>query len=131
MVENTLSLSVVRLPVASLIGSHGRVDRIADSQRAFTFLAGTLSSSIYGVSMPGDCPASLQLLLFVCGKHSAQSRTPFRQATTTVRLPTGIGVHFQTGMLFGITTESCSASQRNRVHLRPESPPSAGSDGFC
>src|SRR5271157_3950314 len=25
-------------------------------------------------------------------------------------------------MLFGITTESCSASQRNRVHLRPDSP---------
>ena len=72
--------------------------------------------------MPGDCPASLHLLLFVCGKHSAPSRTPFRQATKTVRLPTGIGVHLQTGMLFGITTESCSASQRNRVHLRPDSP---------
>src|ERR1019366_8741980 len=70
----------------------------------------------------GDCPASLHLLLFVCGKHSAPSRTPFRQATKTVRLPTGIGVHLQTGMLFGITTESCSASQRNRVHLRPDSP---------
>jgi len=25
-------------------------------------------------------------------------------------------------MLFGITTESCSASDRNRVHLRPDSP---------
>ena len=72
--------------------------------------------------MPGDCPASLHLLLLVCGKHSAPSRTPFRQATKTVRLPTGIGVHLQTGMLFGITTESCSASQRNRVHLRPDSP---------
>ena len=55
-------------------------------------------------------------------KHSAPSRTPFRQATKTVRLPTGIGVRLQTGMLFGITTESCSASQRNRVHLRPDSP---------
>jgi hypothetical protein len=85
-------------------------------------LAGTLSSFIDGVSMPGDCPASLHLLLLVCGKHSAPSRTPFRQATKTVRLPTGIGVHLQTGMLFGITTESCSASQRNRVHLRPDSP---------
>src|ERR1019366_8749038 len=71
----------------------------------------------------GDCPASLHLLLFVCGKHSAPSRTPFRQATKTVRLPTGIGVHLQTGMLFGITTESCSASERNRVHFRPDSPP--------
>src|ERR1039457_3132739 len=85
-------------------------------------LAGTLSSFIDGVSMPGDCPASLHLLLLVCGKHSAPSRTPFRQATKTVRLPTGIGVHLQTGMLFGITTESCSASERNRVHLRPDSP---------
>src|SRR5437870_13888093 len=43
----------------------------------------------------------------------------------TVRLPTGIGVHLQTGMLFGITTEWCSASHRNRVHLRPDSPPAA------
>jgi hypothetical protein len=83
-------------------------------------LAGTLSSFIDGVSMPGDCPASLHLLLWVCGKHSAPSRTPFRQATKTVRLPRGIGVHLQTGMLFGITTESCSASERNRVHLRPD-----------
>src|SRR5271165_583161 len=85
-------------------------------------LAGTLSSLIDGVSMPGDCPASLHLLLLVCGKHSAPSRTPFRRATKTVRLPTGIGVHLQTGMLFGITTESCSASERHRVHLRPDSP---------
>src|SRR5271167_4430102 len=88
-------------------------------------LAGTLSSLLDGVSMPGDCPASLHLLLFVCGKHSAPSRTPFRQATKTVRLPTGIGVHLQTGMLFGITTESCSASDRNRVHLRTDSPTAA------
>src|ERR1035438_963542 len=85
-------------------------------------LAGTLSSFSDGVSMPGDCPASLHLLLLVCGKHSAPSRTPFRQATKTVRLPTGIGVHLQNGMLFGITTESCSVSERNRVHLRPDSP---------
>src|ERR1017187_5730949 len=89
-------------------------------------LAGTLSSLIYGVSMPGDCPASLHLLLFVCRKHSAPSRTPFRRATKTVRLPTGIGVHLQTGMLFGITTESCSASERNRVHFRPDSPMGVG-----
>src|SRR5882724_6795348 len=32
------------------------------------------------------------------------------------------GVHLQTGMLFGITTEWRSASDRNRVHLRPDSP---------
>jgi hypothetical protein len=49
-------------------------------------LAGTLSSFIDGVSMPGDCPASLHLLLLVCGKHSAPSRTLFRQATKTVRV---------------------------------------------
>src|ERR1039458_6334978 len=76
--------------------------------------------------MPGDCPASLPLPLFVCGKHSAPSRTPFRRTAKTVRLPTGIGVHLQTGMLFGVTTESCSASQRNRVHLRPDSPMGVG-----
>ena len=59
--------------------------------------------------MPGDCPASLHLLLFVCGKHSAPSRTPFRQATKTVRLPTGI--------VFAFRTECCSDSQRNGVRL--------------
>src|SRR5271167_4866995 len=31
-------------------------------------------------------------------------------------------VHLPTGMLFGITTEWRSASARNRVHLRPDSP---------
>src|SRR5580658_3025878 len=31
-------------------------------------------------------------------------------------------VHLPTGMLFGITTEWRSASDRNRVHLRPDSP---------
>jgi hypothetical protein len=55
-------------------------------------------------------------------RDSAPSRTPFRQATKTVRLPTGIGVHLQTGMLFGITTEPCSASERNRCSPSPEYP---------
>ncbi len=90
-----------------------------------TPLEARLSSFVDGVSMPGDCPASLHLLRFVCGKHSAPSRTLFRWATKTVRLPTGIGVHLQTGILFGITTEWCSASDRNRVHLRPDSPKNA------
>jgi hypothetical protein len=78
------------------------------------------------VSMEFQCRMIIQrrlhLLPLACGKHSAPSRTPFRQATRAVRLPTGIGVHLQTGMLFGITTECCSASHRNRVHLRPDSP---------
>src|ERR1019366_3056438 len=73
-------------------------------------LAGALSSFSDGVSMSGDCPASLHLLLLGCGKHSAPSRTPFRQATKTVRLPTGIGVHLQTGC--------CSESQRNCVRIQ-------------
>src|SRR5580765_6038565 len=45
----------------------------------------------------------------------------------TVRLPTGIGVRLQTGMLFGITTAWCSLSDRNRVRLRPDFPNSARS----
>src|SRR6266568_7638291 len=73
--------------------------------------------------MPGDCPASLRpTAVRLCGKHSAPSRTPFRWTTRTVRLPTGIGVRLQTGMLFGFITECCSASDRNRVRLRPDSP---------
>jgi hypothetical protein len=51
-----------------------------------------------------------RLLLFVCGKHSVPSRTPFRQATKTVRLATG--------MAFAFTTEYCSDSQRNGVRLQ-------------
>ena len=45
--------------------------------------------------MPGDCPASLHLLLFLCGKHSAPSRKPFRQATKTVRNHNGIVFSFR------------------------------------
>jgi hypothetical protein len=63
-------------------------------------LAGILFSFFYGVSMPGDCPASLHLLPFLCGKYSAPSRTPFRQQAKTVRLATGIGVQLQTGIAF-------------------------------
>src|SRR6266496_2242646 len=77
--------------------------------------------------MPGDCPASLRpTAVRLCGKHSAPSRTPFRWTTRTVRLPTGIGVRLQTGMLFGFITECCSASDRNRVRLRPDSPVRGG-----
>src|ERR1039458_5654578 len=81
-------------------------------------LAGTLSSLIDGVSMPGDCPASLHLLLFVCGKHSAPSRTPFRQATKNCspshrnrRSPSDRNaVRNHNGIVFGFTAESRSPS---------------------
>jgi hypothetical protein len=39
----------------------------------------------------------------------------FRQATKIVRLPTGIGVHFQTGILFTFAPERRSASLRNQL----------------
>jgi hypothetical protein len=73
-------------------------------------LAGTLSSFIDGVSMPGDCPASLHLLLFVCGKQSAPRRTPFRQATKLFAFPPESAFTFR--------PECCSESQRNRVQLQ-------------
>jgi hypothetical protein len=73
-------------------------------------LAGTLSSFVDGVSMPGDCPASLHLLLFFCGKHSAPSRTPFRQATKLFAFPPESAFTFR--------PECCSESQRNRVRLQ-------------
>src|SRR5438876_11147516 len=89
-------------------------------------LAGTLFSFIY-LSMEFQCRvivqrrctsccSSVENIPFQTERHSGGRKKP-------VRLPTGNGVHFQTGMLFGITTESCSASERNRVHLRPDSPP--------
>ena len=54
------------------------------------------------------------------------SHNAFRWIAKTGCLPTGIGVHLQTGTLFGITTEWCSASEGNRVHLRPGSPQKEG-----
>jgi hypothetical protein len=51
------------------------------------------------------------------------SRTRFRDRPETVRLHRGIGVHLHPGILFGFTPECCSESSRNRVHLRPDSPP--------
>jgi hypothetical protein len=42
--------------------------------------------------------------LTCCGKHFSP---------TSARLPTGIGVHLQTGMRFGFTTKWCSASDRD------------------
>ena len=89
--------------------------------RMDNLLAGTLISLFVEFQLPDYCPVPLPLLLSI-ERHSAPDRTPFRQATKTVRFPTGIGVHFQTGILFGFTTEWCSASDRNRVHLRPDSP---------
>jgi hypothetical protein len=59
--------------------------------------------------MPGNCPALLHLLLLACGKHSAPSRTPFRQTSKTVRLPTGT--------VFAFRPECCSESHRNGVRL--------------
>src|ERR1700745_3211096 len=84
-------------------------------------LAGNLFSLIYGVSMPGNCPAWLP-------PTAARLWKTFRSKPNAI--PVGNKncspshrnrVHFQTGMLFGITTEWCSASDRNRVHLPPDS----------
>jgi hypothetical protein len=65
---------------------------------------------VRGVSMPVIVQRRRKLLLFACGKHSVPRRTPFRQATKTVRLATG--------MAFAFTTEYCSDSQRNGVRLQ-------------
>jgi hypothetical protein len=73
-------------------------------------LAGTLFSLIRGVSMPVIVQRRCRLLLFVCGEHSAPSRTPFRPGDKTVRLANG--------MAFTFTTEYCSDSQRNGVRLQ-------------
>ena len=50
------------------------------------------------------------------------SRTRFRDRPETVRLHRGIGVQLHPEILFGFTPERRSASSRNRVHVRPESP---------
>src|SRR5580658_5392771 len=77
---------------------------------------------IDGVSLPGNCPASLP-------PPAAHLWKTFRSKPNTIPVdeqncsPSHRNrVHLQTGMLFGITTEWRSASDRNRVHLRPDSP---------
>src|SRR5437868_15242150 len=49
------------------------------------------------------------------------TRKPFRDRAKTVRLPAGITVRLQPGILFVFTPERFSRSPRNRVHLPPES----------
>ncbi len=63
--------------------------------------------------MPGDCPASLQILLFVCSSveniplqaelHSARRQKPFA---------------FPPELAFTFRPECCSESQRNGVQLQ-------------
>src|ERR1700730_7324491 len=49
------------------------------------------------------------------------SRKPFRARAKTVRLPPGITVRLQPGILFVFTQESFSRSPRNPFRLAPES----------
>jgi len=50
------------------------------------------------------------------------TRKPFRARAKTVRLPVGITVRLQPGILFVFTPESFSRSPRNPFRLAPESP---------
>jgi len=50
-------------------------------------LAGTLISLIRGVSMPVIVQRCCCFLLFVCGEHSAPSRTPFRKRQKLFAFP--------------------------------------------
>src|SRR5712691_4947247 len=49
------------------------------------------------------------------------TRKPFRARAKTVRLPDGIAVRLQPGILFVFTPESFSRSPRNPFRLAPES----------
>ena len=72
--------------------------------------------------MPGYCPASLSAIAVRLWKtfRSKPNAIPVgdKKCSPSYRN----GVRLQTGMLFGITTEWCSASHRNRVRLPPDSP---------
>jgi len=85
-------------------------------------LAGTLFLLIYGVSMPGYCPALLRPTAVRLWKtfRSKPNTIPVDEQNCSPSHRNG--VRLQTGMLFGITTEWCSPSERNRVRLRPDSP---------
>jgi hypothetical protein len=79
-------------------------------------LAGTLSSFIDGVSMPGDCPASLHLLLFRLWKtfRSKPNAIPPGDKNCSPshrnrRSPSDrSAVRNHNGIVFGFRPESCS-----------------------
>src|SRR5258708_19666949 len=56
-----------------------------------------------------------------CGNHSGPSRKPFRDRAKTVRLPAGITVRLQPGIVFAFIPECFSRSPRNPFRLAPES----------
>jgi hypothetical protein len=60
--------------------------------------------------MPGDCPASLLILLFVCGKHSLQAERHSGSRQRLYGLPPE--------SVFSFKSECCSESQRNPVRLQ-------------
>src|ERR1700682_2781587 len=57
----------------------------------------------------------------VLAKTFRATRKPFRARAKTVRLPVGIAVRLQPGILFVFTPESFSRSPRNPFRLAPES----------
>ena len=79
--------------------------------------------------MPGNCPASLRPTAAHLWKtfRSKPNAIPVDEQNCSPSHRNR--VHLPTGMLFGITTEWRSASDRNRVHLRPDSGfPTLGSE---
>src|SRR5437868_1026469 len=63
-----------------------------------------------------SCPAPLCL-----SKHSGQRESHSGAGAKTVRLPAGITVRLQPGIVFVFTPERFSRSPRNPVRLAPES----------
>jgi hypothetical protein len=72
-----------------------------------------LAGTLFSLSMEFQCRVIVQRrrapLLLACGKHSAPSRTPFRQAKKLFAFPPE--------SVFIFRPECCSESQRNRVRL--------------
>jgi hypothetical protein len=67
--------------------------------------------------LPLSCPAPLRPVEIIPGHREH----PFRDRAKTVRVPAGIAVRLQPGILFVFTPERCSRSPRNPVRLAPES----------
>ena len=81
-----------------------------------SLLAGTLI-----LPWKGHCAGYVVQRRCAGGNHSGLSGKPFRDQAKTVRLPAGITVRLQPGILFVFTPESFSRSPRNPVRLAPES----------
>ena len=134
-------LSFADSPAGGRTKSEGPTDEfkaLADSFRRNTNrIVASARASPKGGLPPGSTSVAKVLVVFLPSTREPKKADSLRSGGLRP-LPLTYGdrdfipsVITSKGMLFGITTESCSASQQNRVHLRPDSSPNAKAERIC